>query len=69
MKNTSRIRLPNWKKLQFAPKKTTLYCARDGFDTILPVRKLKHTVNKVSPVPGFTCKSRRDGTLLTVGEA
>jgi hypothetical protein len=27
------------------------------------------TVNKVSPLQGFSHKSRRDGTLLTVGEA
>jgi hypothetical protein len=26
-------------------------------------------VNKVSPLQGFSLKSRRDGTLLTVGEA
>jgi hypothetical protein len=32
-------------------------------------RKLKHTVNQVSPLRGFAPLSRRDSTLLTVGEA
>jgi hypothetical protein len=35
-------------------------------------RRLRYaspTVNKVSPLQGFSSKSRRDGTLLTVGEA
>jgi hypothetical protein len=34
-------------------------------------RRLRYaspTVNKVSPFRGFSLKSRRDGTLLTVGE-
>jgi hypothetical protein len=35
-------------------------------------RRLRYaspTVNKVSPLQGFSLKSRRDGILLTVGEA
>jgi thiol-disulfide isomerase/thioredoxin len=37
---------------------------------VLPsFRKLKHTVNQVSPLRGFALLSRRDNTLLTVGEA
>jgi hypothetical protein len=38
---------------------------------ITAYRRLRYaspTVNKVSPLQGFSQKSRRDGTLLTVGE-
>jgi hypothetical protein len=49
-----------------------------GYCFVRDFRKLKHTVNQVSPLRGFTFLSRwsgfaplsrRDNTLLTVGEA
>jgi hypothetical protein len=40
-----------------------------GLSALNLMTLIKHTVNKVSILHGFTFKFRRDGTLLTADEA
>jgi hypothetical protein len=61
MQNKQDITVNNVSSLRDLVRKDDCRCRR--------LRYASPTVNKVSPLQGFSHKSRRDGTLLTVGEA